>query len=91
VPHVQNLPLERTTAAIGRSSLGIDFSAMDRAPVYTVFLLLSPAQSPEQHVAAMERIFRYLKRQEFRSMLRRADTVEAIVDLIRKADEIPDD
>ncbi len=91
VPHVKHSCVEKMTATIGRSSHGVDFAALDRAPVYTVVILLSPAQAPEEHLAAMERIFRYLQRDDFRRFLRQADTHESIVELIREADELQDD
>ena len=87
VPHVKHPSLTRMTATIGRSSHGVDFAALDRAPVYTIFMLLSPADKPEEHLAAMERIFRYLQRDNFRKFLRQADSREAILDLVREADE----
>lgn len=88
VPHVKHECIRGMTATIGRSSHGVDFAALDRAPVYTVVLLLSPATSPDEHLAAMERIFRYLQRENFRRFLRQAETSEAILDLIREADEL---
>ncbi len=87
VPHVKHDSIKRMTATIGRSSHGVDFAALDRAPVYTVFILLSPAQAPEDHLAAMERIFRYLQRENFRRFLRQADSRQAIIDLIKEADD----
>jgi len=87
VPHVKHDSVKRITATIGRSSHGVDFAALDRAPVYTVFILLSPAKAPEDHLAAMERIFRYLQRDSFRRFLRQADSLDAIVALIREADD----
>jgi len=87
VPHVKHECLTRMAATIGRSTQGIDFSALDRAPVYTVVMLLSPQDEPDNHLAAMERIFRYLRRENFRRFLRQADTREAILELIREADE----
>ncbi len=87
VPHVKHECVKKMTATIGRSSRGVDFAALDRAPVYSVVLLLSPAETPEDHLAAMEKIFRYLQRENFRRFLRQADTTEAITDLIAEADE----
>ena len=87
VPHVKHECIKNMTATIGRSSHGVDFAALDRAPVYTVFILLSPVLAPEDHLAAMERIFRYLQRESFRRFLRQADAREAIIDLIREADD----
>jgi mannitol/fructose-specific phosphotransferase system IIA component (Ntr-type) len=56
--------------------------------VYTVVLLISPASAPEDHLAAMERIFRYLQRDSFRRFLRQADTRDAIYELIQEADAL---
>ncbi len=91
VPHVKHEAVTHMAAAIGRSGHGIDFAALDRAPVFTVFLLMSPAHAPEQHLAAMERIFRYLQRDNFRRFLRQAETREAVVDLLREADDLRDE
>ena len=91
VPHVKHECVKAMTATIGRSSRGVDFAALDRAPVYAVVLLLSPTNAPEDHLAAMEKIFRYLQREKFRRFLRQAGTHEAIVELIKEADELQDD
>lgn len=91
VPHVKHECIQQMTSTIGRSSQGIDFAALDRAPVYTVFILLSPAKAPNDHLAAMERIFRYLQRDNFRRFLRQSETREAIIDLIKEADESQSD
>jgi mannitol/fructose-specific phosphotransferase system IIA component (Ntr-type) len=74
---------------IGRSSRGVDFAALDRAPVYTVVLLLSPSDDPDRHLEAMENVFRHLQRDNFRRFLRQSETVEQIVELIEEADEMP--
>ena len=87
VPHVKHECLKKITATIGRSSHGVDFAALDRAPVYTVVMLLSPSSAPEDHLAAMERVFRYLQRENFRRFLRQADSREAMMELIREADD----
>src|SRR6185436_13969321 len=61
VPHVKHANIPRIMAAVGRSAAGVDFSALDRAPVYAVVLLASPAESPDGHLAAMEKIFKHLQ------------------------------
>ncbi len=88
VPHIKHANVKTMLATIGRSSQGVDFAALDRAPVFTVVLLLSPADDPDAHLAAMERIFRHLQHDNFRKFLRQADTKDAIRDLILEADEI---
>lgn len=89
VPHVKHVKIPRIMAAIGRSTSGVDFAALDRAPVYSIVLLLSPPDAPDGHLQAMENIFRHLQRDNFRRFLRQAETPEAILDLIHEADESP--
>lgn len=89
VPHVKHAKIPKIMAAIGRSAAGVDFAALDRSPVYTVVMLLSPPDQPEAHLQAMERIFSHLQRDQFRRFLRQAETVESVMDLIREADEAP--
>ena len=89
VPHVRHAAIKGISATIARSSGGVDFAALDRAPVYIVVLLLSPPDNPDQHLASMENIFRHLQRDNFRRFLRQASTKEEIVDLIKEADELP--
>src|SRR5262245_22602842 len=50
VPHIKHPKVPRMMSAIGRSAAGIDFAALDRAPVYSVVLLLSPADKPDEHL-----------------------------------------
>jgi PTS system nitrogen regulatory IIA component len=89
VPHVKHPKITRIMAAMGRSAAGVDFAALDRAPVYTVVLLISPENNPDGHLQAMENIFRHLQRDNFRRFLRQAETQKAIVDLIEEADQLP--
>ena len=89
VPHVKHSQIPNIVATIGRSSAGVDFAALDRAPVYIVVLLLSPPDDPDQHLASMEKIFRHLQRDSFRRFLRQASTKEEINELVREADELP--
>ncbi len=89
VPHVKHAAVKKMVATIGRSSTGVDFAALDRAPVYTVVLLLSSPDAPDEHLAAMESIFKHLQRDNLRRFLRQASTKEEIASLIDEADEMP--
>jgi len=86
VPHVKHAGVKTMTAAVGRSSAGVDFSALDRQPVYSVVLLLSPDTNPEDHLKAMEVIFKSLGNETFRRFLRQASSREEIVELLNEAD-----
>lgn len=87
VPHVKHPKVKAMAGAIGRSPGGIDFAALDHQPVYTVFLLLSPENQPQQHLQAMNIVFSNLQKDMFRRFLRQADTREAVLDLLEEADQ----
>lgn len=86
VPHVKHDDIKAMGAAIGISPSGVDFNALDKQPVFTVMLLLSPAGKPDQHLQAMESIFTNLQKDRFRSFLRQATTVQQVLDVIEEAD-----
>lgn len=86
VPHVKHEKIKKMSAAIGVSQKGVDFNALDKEPVYSVVLLLSPIDQPDQHLQAMENIFSNLQKDNFRRFLRQSDSVEAIKDLLLEAD-----
>lgn len=86
VPHVKSPKIDTIAVAIGISAEGIDFNALDKQPVYALFLLLSPEDRPEEHLDAMEAIFGNLSQEQFRRFLRQASTVEEVVTLLDEAD-----
>jgi len=88
LPHAKIKGIKKPIATIGCSAAGIDFSALDSKPVYSVILLLSSPDGPDEHLQAMETIFKHVQRDIFRKFLRQSETTEAIVELIQEADEI---
>jgi PTS system nitrogen regulatory IIA component len=89
VPHVKHSAVKNVVAAVGQSSAGIDFAALDEQPVYSVILLISPLDNPDKHLQAMENIFRHLQKERFRKFLRQSRTPAELQDLLREADENP--
>jgi nitrogen PTS system EIIA component len=87
VPHVKHPKVQKMAGTIGRSVNGVDFAALDHQPVYSVVLLLSPENQPQQHLQAMNIIFSNLQRDMFRRFLRQSTTREGIVELLDEADQ----
>jgi len=87
VPHVKHPKVKKMAGTIGRSETGIDFSALDHQPVYSVVLLLSPDNQPQQHLQAMNIIFSSLQKDMFRRFLRQSTTRQAIQELLEEADQ----
>jgi mannitol/fructose-specific phosphotransferase system IIA component (Ntr-type) len=87
VPHVKHAMVNKMSATVGRSVNGIDFAALDHQPVYSVVLLLSPENQPQQHLQAMNAVFNNLQKDTFRRFLRQSATRQAIADLLDEADQ----
>jgi PTS system nitrogen regulatory IIA component len=87
VPHVKHAKVKKMVGTIGRSAAGIDFAALDHQPVYSIVLLLSPENQPQQHLQAMNIVFSNLQKDMFRRFLRQSTTRQAISDLLDEADQ----
>lgn len=87
VPHVKHARIKKMVATIGRSVNGIDFAALDHMPVYSIVLLLSPENQPQQHLQAMNIVFSHLTKDMFRRFLRQSATQQDISDLLDEADQ----
>lgn len=89
IPHVKHKAVNEIVAAIGLSENGIDFFALDKMPVHSVILMISPPDDPDKHLQAMENIFKHLQIEKFRKFLRQCRSPEQIKDLFMEADEDP--
>jgi mannitol/fructose-specific phosphotransferase system IIA component (Ntr-type) len=86
VPHVKHKSVKGMAAAVGLSPTGVEFNSLDRQPVYSIFLLLSPEHDPESHLRAMEVIFNSLGNETFRRFLRQAQSADDVRTLLEEAD-----
>lgn len=89
MPHVKHKAVSNVVAAIGQSSAGIDFFALDKQSVHSVVLMISPVDKPDRHLQAMETIFKHLQKEKFRKFLRMCRSAEEIQELLIEADEDP--
>jgi mannitol/fructose-specific phosphotransferase system IIA component (Ntr-type) len=89
VPHVKHKAVKEVVAVIGQSSTGIDFFALDKQPVFSIILLISPVDDPDKHLQAMENVFRHLQQERFRKFLRQCRSARQVEELLNEADEDP--
>jgi PTS system nitrogen regulatory IIA component len=61
IPHCKIDGLQQGLVAIGRVREGVDFGAADGQPVRLFFLVISPSQSPAEHLQALAAISRWIK------------------------------
>lgn len=86
VPHTKHPSVDKLVATVALARDGVDFASLDGEPVYILFLLVSPPDRPGDHLRGLENISRHLRNQNFCKFLRQSKTREAILDLLREAD-----
>ncbi|MEY3021486.1 MAG: system fructose-specific component [Planctomycetota bacterium] len=86
IPHTKSASVRTPMAAVGISRTGVDFNALDKQPVYSIVLLVSPEDKPELHLEAIQAIFAHLSKDQFRRFLRQATTTQAVLTLLDEAD-----
>lgn len=78
IPHARIAGLPRPIAGFARLDPPLDFDAMDNRPADLVFMLLAPAEKGADHLKALARVSRMLKRADMREKLRAARGAEEL-------------
>jgi mannitol/fructose-specific phosphotransferase system IIA component (Ntr-type) len=86
-PHARIKGVKKAVCVIGCSPEGIGFNSLDGKPVDVVLLLLSSPEDADEHLQAMETIFRHVHREAFRTELRACQTKDEMVAMIDQADQ----
>jgi PTS system nitrogen regulatory IIA component len=88
VPHAQVAGLNHMRAVFIRLETPIEFDAVDDEPVDLIFALLAPLGSGSDHLRALARVSRILRRADIREQLRIARTADAIHALLAQEVQI---
>lgn len=86
IPHGKTSAVEELSLVAGVQPDGVDFEALDGRPVNLFFMLVGPESTAGQHVKALSRISRLLRRDSFRVRLMEATTSEEFYAVIEEAD-----
>lgn len=86
IPHARLSSVDKALAAFGKSEKGINFNALDKKPVYLLFLLIVPEEALNLHNKILARVSRLLKHNYFRELLKVAKTPQEILSLIEKGE-----
>ncbi len=77
VPHCRSLAVSRLRIAFGRHRTGIDYDAIDRRPVTSLFLIAAPpTEVANQYLAVLAQIAQLVKEPDTPERLARLQTVE---------------
>lgn len=86
IPHGKSAAVPELALAAGVTGQGVDFEALDGKPVRLFFLLVGPESAAGQHVKALSRISRLLRRDSFRTRLIGARSSEEFLSIIAEAE-----
>lgn len=86
VPHTKVNSFSAVVGAFGKSDVGLDFNALDGAPVHLIFLILAPPDQPEVNLQVLQRVSQAIKQPNFCKFLRRASETKDIMELFREVD-----
>src|SRR5438552_3252020 len=83
IPHASSENVSEVVAAFGRSSQGIEFDALDNAPVKFVVLFIVPKNQFQTHLRTLASIAKFLNDRNVRDQLANAKTADEILAIFR--------
>ena len=86
IPHGKSSSVNGLVLVAGVAREGIDFEALDGRPVNLFFLLVGPESAAGQHVKALSRISRLLRRESFRLRLIAAPDADEFYAVLSEAE-----
>lgn len=84
VPHARLEGVGRMTGVFVKLETPVAFDAVDDRPVDLIFVLLAPREAGVDHLRALARVSRSLRRAKLREHLRQARTPDAIYALLSR-------
>jgi len=87
VPHAKHPSITHLCVALGLSSHGVEFDAIDGEPVYVIFLILAEPDNPGPHVQALAQVARLCQTPGFCRRLRECRSSEEALKVIAEYEE----
>jgi len=82
IPHTFSDTMEEVVAVFGRSINGIDFEALDYAPVHFIILFIVPRKDYHLHLRTLAAIAKMFTNCEVRRKLGKANTRDEILEIL---------
>jgi len=84
IPHARTKAVKQLVLAFGRSTTGVDFNSLDGRPCFDIFLIASPEEKKSEYIATLARLSKFLRRDEVRADLAKAQTGEEVLGIVRR-------
>jgi len=83
IPHCRSLVVNRLRLVYGRKASGVEFNAIDQAPVHHLFLIVAPPlEVSNQYLPVLGKIAQFAKDPEVGEELLGIDSAEAFLELL---------
>ena len=83
IPHCRSLVVKRLRLAYGRKPSGVDFNAIDGAPVHSFFLIIAPPlEVSNQYLPVLGKIAQFAKDPDVPAQLLEVDSEAAFLELL---------
>jgi nitrogen PTS system EIIA component len=89
IPHASSDRVSKVVAAFGRSTRGIEFEALDNAPVRFVVLFIVPKDQFQTHLRTLAAIAKFLNDRSVRERLGAAGSAEDILEIFERSGSSP--
>ena len=83
IPHAKVEGLSRMSLVFAKSTRGVNFQALDDAPVYLIFMVIAPPSTISDYLKLLAAISAFVKNEKSRAALMRAGTKAEILAAIK--------
>ncbi|MGS3836824.1 fructose-specific PTS transporter subunit EIIC [Staphylococcus pseudintermedius] len=87
IPHAKVEAVKTPAIAFGKSKAGVDYDSLDMQPAHLFFMIAAPATGAQTHLDALAKLSSVLMDENVRQALLEADSTEAVLAIINKADD----
>lgn len=88
IPHIKTGKVKEFVGVLAVSRGGIEFNAIDSAPVRVIILFLSPLRAVAGHLQLLSHIGGILRHQGYLTLLQDAETKDELVELVEDAERM---
>ncbi|MDA3962698.1 MAG: PTS sugar transporter subunit IIA [Planctomycetota bacterium] len=87
IPHCRTDLVKNIVCAYGHCSDGVDFDSLDGEPVHSVFLLLTPHDKKDEHLALMKNFASQIRKDHFCDFLQQSTDPKSLVALLSEFED----
>lgn len=88
IPHGRSLLIQKLEMAVGRSTKGVDYEAIDKKPAHLFFLIMAPPQDPgNQYLITLGRVAMVCQELTKKKRIFDPQTPEEFIELVRALED----